>query len=594
MQSYDHLFDFFGPFFITVNTTVNHTFFLQILFVKPVSLGHESNFTAVMQHVPTTEEALLYLFLAAAIGSFIGNFKWRGNSLGVAAILFVGLAIGAVNPGLHIPDEIKLLGLAIFVYSIGLSSGPAFFRSFKDRGASNLLLAVMVLSLLSVLIGTLSFAFGFDASAAAGMLAGITTNTPALAGLLDAIQAAPDASFSNVMSNNAVVGYSISYPMGVLGLMIAVALMRRLMHVDYAAEATALSQEFPTGQPIIHQTCRVTHAAATGITLRELKKEQHWQVVFGRMQHGETYSLCHWETVFQAGDLVAITGHSEEVKRVCAFLGEEAEENLTDHHTIFSMRRMFVSNPRVAGKTIANLNLAESYPVVLTRIRHGDTDMIVGADTVLELGDRIRVLAREEDMKDLEKIFGDSYEHLSHIDLLSFGLGMGLGILIGSIKMALPGGIIFSLGFAGGPLVAGLALSYIRRSGPILWTLPYSANLTLRQIGLILMLAAIGINSGSAFLSTMLSPVGPLMFLSSAIVALVGSVLILWAGYKLLHIPYALLTGMISHHPANLDFANDQAGNKIPTYGYALVYPLLLIGKIVFVQMLFQLMRMYH
>lgn len=545
-----------------------------------------------MQH-PTAEEALLYLFLAAALGSFIGNFKWRGNSLGVAAILFVGLAIGALKPGLHIPDEIKLLGLAIFVYSIGLSSGPAFFRSFKDRGASNLLLAVLVLSLLSVLIGALSMTFGFDASGAAGMLAGITTNTPALAGLLDAIQAHPGPD-ADVMSNNAVVGYSISYPMGVLGLMIAVGLMRRWLRVDYAAEASALGREFPTGQPIVHHTFEITRKEVTGITLRELKKQHGLQVVFGRMRRKGEDSLCHWETVFEPDDMVAVTGNSEEVARTGALLGREAAEDLSGYHNVFSMRRMFISNPKVAGKTIATLNLAERYPVVLTRIRHGDTDMLVGADTVLELGDRIRVLAREDDMKHLEKVFGDSYEQLSHIDLLSFGLGMGLGILIGSVEMALPGGIVFSLGFAGGPLVAGLTLSFIRRSGPILWTLPYSANLTLRQVGLILMLAAIGINSGSAFLTTMLSPIGSLMFLSAAIVSLAGSLLILWAGYKWLRIPFSLLSGMISHHPANLDFANNQAGNKIPTYGYALVYPLLLIGKIVFVQMLWQLMKIYH
>jgi putative transport protein len=203
----------------------------------------------------------------------------------------------------------------------------------------------------------------------------------------------------------------------------------------------------------------------------------------------------------------------------------------------------------------------------------------------------VRVLAREEDLPALEKMFGDSYEHLSHIDLMSFGLGMGLGILIGSIQMTLPGGILFSLGFAGGPLVAGLILSYLRRSGPIVWSLPYSANLTLRQIGLMLMLAAIGINSGATFLSTMLSAAGPLMFISSAVVSIFGSILIIWAGYKLFKIPYVLLIGMISHHPANLDFANNQAQNKIPTYGYALVYPLLLIGKIVFVQMLWQVLK---
>lgn len=542
-----------------------------------------------MEH-GNTEEALLYLFIAAALGSFLGNFKWRGNSLGVAAILFVGLAIGAMRPEVHIPDVIKLLGLAIFVYSIGLSSGPAFFSSFKKRGATNLILAVTVLTILSVMLGAASFFLGFDASGAAGMLAGITTNTPALAGLLDAIQARPGAE-TEAMTNNAVVGYSISYPMGVLGLMIAVALMRRLLRVDFASETKALSQEFPSGQPIVNKTVVFGNPAMAGISLRELKKRENLHVVFGRLRRGHEDSLCHWDTEFQPGDLIGITGETEEVERTMLLLGEPDKENLAGDHSAFALRRMFVSNPKTAGKTVAALNLHEQYQVVLTRIRHGDLDALVQSNTVLELGDRIRVLAREEDMKALEKIFGDSYEQLSHIDLLSFGLGMGLGILLGSIEMTLPGGILFSLGFAGGPLVVGLILSAIRRSGPILWTLPYSANLTLRQLGLILMLAAIGINSGSAFLSTMMSPAGPLMFGTATMVSILGSVLIIAVGYKWLKIPFTLLIGMISHHPANLDFANNQAGNKVPTYGYALVYPLLLIGKIVFVQMLWQMLR---
>lgn len=541
-------------------------------------------------HTSSSEDALFYLFLAAALGSLIGNLKWRGNGLGVAAVLFVGLAIGAARPEVRIPDVIKLLGLAIFVYSIGLSSGPAFFKSFKTRGATNLLLAVTVLSLLSAMIGALAFVFHFDASGAAGLLAGITTNTPALAGLLDAIQTQQGVDH-DAMSNSAVVGYSISYPMGVLGLMIAVALMRRLLRVDFAAEAQSLGREFPSGQPIVNQTVVVTEPAVIGPTLRALKQQYDFQVIFGRLRRHGHDELCHWETVFHKNDHVVITGETDEVQRVCGLLGHVDATDLADDHTVFAIRRIFVSNPKVAGKTIASLNLAEQYPVVLTRIRHGDVDTLVRPDTVLELGDRVRVLAGEEDMKKLTRLFGDSYEQLSHIDLLSFGLGMGLGILLGSVEMTLPGGILFSLGFAGGPLVAGLVLSYIRRSGPILWTLPYSANLTMRQLGLILMLAAIGINSGSTFLSTMLGPVGPLMLLSGAIVSILGSILILWVGYKLLRIPYILLIGMISHHPANLDFANDQAGNKIPTYGYALVYPLLLIGKIVFVQMLWQMLK---
>lgn len=540
----------------------------------------------------STEEALLYLFLAAAIGSFMGNLKFRGNSLGVAAVLFVGLAIGAIRPEIKIPDVIKLLGLAIFVYSIGLSSGPSFFSSLKTRGVSNLFLALLALSILSVFIGLTSIWMGFDASAAAGLLSGITTNTPALAGLLDAIQKNGGEN-AEIMSNNAVVGYSISYPVGVLGLMIAMALMQRVFRINYAKESHALGSEFPTGMPIVHLTIAVQKEVVTGISLRDLKHQHQMQVLFGRLRReGQEDTLCNYDTTFKNGDMVGIIGEQDEVARVAAILGELTDKDLSEDRSVFDIRRLFVSNPKIAGKTIASLNLNEQFPVILTRIRRGDVDSLVNADTVLELGDRVRILARKKDMKQIAQLFGDSYEHISHIDLLSFGLGMGLGILIGSVEMGLPGNIIFSLGFAGGPLVAGLLLSYLRRSGPILWTLPYSANLTLRQIGLMLMLAAIGINSGATFLSTMLSPVGPLMLLSGTMVSLLGGILILFLGYKLLRIPYILLIGMISHHPANLDFANNQAHNKIPTYGYALVYPLLLIGKIVFVQMLWQVLRM--
>ncbi|MBU6342512.1 MAG: hypothetical protein KGS48_13540 [Bacteroidetes bacterium] len=538
-----------------------------------------------------SEEALFYVFVAAALGSFLGNLKWRGNGLGVAAVLFVGLALGAIRPEVKIPDVLKLLGLAIFVYSIGLSSGPSFFNSLKNRGISNLLLALLLLSILSSLIGILAVFFGFGAAAAGGLLAGITTNTPALAGLLDAIQARAGAQVEGA-SNNAVVGYSISYPMGVLGLMIAMALMRRLFRVDVAAETRALESEFPGGQPIVQQTLEIDQAAAIGPTLRDLKKRLNAQLIFGRLLHGTQWTLCHNETVFAAGDLVALSGTEEEIARVQPELGKLVARDLSEDHSVYQMRRMFVSNPEIAGKTVAALALNDNYPVLLTRIKRGDADALVRPDTVLELGDRVRVLAREEDLPALEKLFGDSYEHLSHIDLLSFGLGMGLGILIGSIQMQLPGGILFSLGFAGGPLVAGLVLSFLRRSGPVVWSLPYSANLTLRQIGLMLMLATIGINSGATFLSTMQSAAGPLMFASSALVSFLGSIFILWIGYKLFKIPFILLSGMISHHPANLDFASNLAQNKIPTYGYALVYPLLLIGKIVFVQMLWQILQL--
>jgi putative transport protein len=284
-----------------------------------------------------TEVALFYLFLAAAFGSLLGNIKFRGSSLGVAMVLFVGLAIGASHPEVKIPDVIKLLGLAIFVYSIGLSSGQAFFRSLKSRGAANLILAVLALSTLSVLVGLSAIFFGFDSSGAAGLLAGITSNTPALAGLLDAIQTRGGDDVE-AMSNSAVVGYSISYPMGIIGLMIALVLVRRLLRVDYAAEVRALGNEFPSGEPIVNHTIQVDRPEILGMTVRDFKKKYETKVIFGRLRRGQENSLCYLDMAFQAKDLVSITGEVPEVERISALLGHTIEQDLADDRSAFAMR----------------------------------------------------------------------------------------------------------------------------------------------------------------------------------------------------------------------------------------------------------------
>ncbi len=543
-----------------------------------------------MQHEGSAELALLYLFIVAALGSWIGNIKVRGGGMGVAAVLFVGLAAGAIRPDIQIPKIITLLGLAMFVYSIGLSSGPSFFGSLRTRGAQNAGFALVTLTVLSLLAAVFHYLFDFNPAASAGLLSGVTTNTPALAGLLDAIQKQGGTEVDPA-SQHAVVGYSISYPMGVLGTLIAIVLARRWLRADLKAETQALRHEYPIEQNLVNLTVEITNPQITGIPLRQLRQQHGWNVLFARHLHQGELGLCHWETRFAMGDKVSMLGDEQDVHKVKEAIGRYSEPQLADDRTVFDVRRMFVSKPAITGQPVAALNIEEKYEALVTRVRRGDVDMLAGRDTVLELGDRVRVLARRADMPKLQKFFGDSYDSLSQIDLLSFGLGMGLGIMLGSVRFDLPIGITFSLGFAGGPLVAGLALSALRRSGPIVWTLPYSANLTLRQIGLMLMLAAIGINSGHTFVSTMSSGAGPLLFLSGAVVAILGSLIVLWIGRRLFRIPYILLMGMISHHPANLGFANDKAGNKLPTFGYALAYPLLLIGKILFVQLLWQLLR---
>jgi len=216
--------------------------------------------------------------------------------------------------------------------------------------------------------------------------------------------------------------------------------------------------------------------------------------------------------------------------------------------------------------------------------------MLAHASTILEQGDRIRFVARRKDLKELSAFFGDSYYQSSRVNLFSFGLGIAIGLLIGSITFTLPGNLDFKLGLAGGPLIVGLLLGALRRTGPLVWTLPYGANVTLNQLGLILLLAVVGLKSGNTFIQSLDSGIGVLLFLGGTIIAIGTGCLSLWIGYKLFKIPFSLLLGFVSNQPAILDFAIESSKNRIPMIGYSLMFPIALIIKILYAQLLFLLL----
>ncbi|MCB0562307.1 MAG: hypothetical protein KDD09_25310, partial [Phaeodactylibacter sp.] len=344
-------------------------------------------------------------------------------------------------------------------------------------------------------------------------------------------------------------------------------------------------------QSITSQALEVTQGEATDIAIRDLKKKYEMAAVFGRLQRGEQTQLANMDTTFQLGDQVAVVGDEEEIARIAGIMGKVLPYRLPYDRTEYDTRRIFVSNPKIAGERLATLNLNEKYAAIITRVRRGDIDILANSNTVLELGDRVRFVARRTDIPKLSDIFGDSYDDLSRIDLLSFGLGMAMGLLLGMVTFQLPGGVSFKLGFAGGPLIVALLLGTLRRTGPIVWALPYSANLTLRQIGLILLLAGVGVNSGHTFMATIAQGGGGIIFLAGAIISFLTAVATLFIGYKLLKIPFSFLIGMVANQPAILDFALEKSQNKLPNIGFTLMLPVSLITKIVYVQFLFAFLR---
>jgi len=475
------------------------------------------------------ENPLLLLFIVASLGYLVGNLKFRGSSLGVAAVLFVGLAFGALDKDLHIPDVVFSLGLVLFVYSIGLSSGAAFFKSYKKNGLRDFFFLLTMLILSGLIAMGLAVVFGIDAASITGVYAGSTTNTPALAGVIDYVQGMNANGINDELTKKLVVGYSYSYPMGVLGGILAIVVMEKLLKINYKEEAYSLRKEYPVGDNLSSYTIEVLNEDVKGKQLRDLFKEQKWDVVFGRIDKQGDISLSNYDIILEKGDLIVAVGEKEELKRVADFLGKKAKKSLSYYRHKYDSRRIFVSNPHVVGKTIASLGIDKKFNALITRIRRGDIDMLAKDNTVLEMGDRIRFVARRKELKALSDYFGDSYTQSSKVNLFSFGLGIGLGLLLGSFEIPI-GDFSFKLGNAGGPLIVGLILGSLRRTGPVVWLLPYSSNVTLQQIGLILLLSCVGITSGNSFVESFTGE-GVLFFVASCIISILSAVLTLLFQY---------------------------------------------------------------
>jgi putative transport protein len=527
---------------------------------------------------------LVLLFAVAAVGVPLGRIRVVGVRVGVAAVLFAGLAFGALDPRLRLPEVIVQLGLALFVYLVGLASGRAFVRSFDARGlrANALVLVALIAGAgATVVVARL---LGVDGATAAGAFTGATTNTPALAGVVEALHGADAAA--------PVVAYSLAYPGGVLGVIVAIAVLQRLWRTDYRAETAGVRDYGVGGEHLERAVVRVTRAELAEAPVQTWREREGWHAIFGRVRRGEDEDLVHGDTVLRVGDVVSVVGTAADLARVVPRLGEPVDAIIDLDHGKLDVRRLFVSEAAVAGRTLAELRLPQRTGAVITRVRRGDAFLLPTADLRLELGDRVRVVARRDHMAAVEKLLGDSYQGLSEVDVPSLAVGLSAGLLLGLVPLPLPGGVTLELGFAGGPLLVALALGAIGRTGRFVWTLPYSANLTLRQFGLLLFLAGVGTGSGYAFAQTLGAGEGWGVVLGAAALTLALATTTLTVGHKLLRVPMPVMVGVVcGQHtqPAALGYAVEQAGGDLPHVGYATVFPLATVAKIVLAQLVLRL-----
>ena len=527
------------------------------------------------------ENPLLLLFVVAGIGYPLGRFRIFGVRLGIGAVLFVGLAVGSLHPDLKLPDIIYLLGLVLFVYTIGISSGPSFFESLRGPGLRDNATVAALLVGTAALVALLSRLLGFTPALAAGLFAGSLTNTPALAGAMDYLKHAQPR--EGALLAEPTVAYSLAYPFGVLGVILAIAIARRAFGVP------ARAAYGPSPLALDVTVVRVSRPDVVGLPIRDVLRRGDWRAAFGRVKRGDEVLVAMNTLTLQQGDLVSVVATRADLASVAASLGEIAPERIDLERSAVDYRRLFVSNREIAGRSLRDIDLPGQYGAIVTRVGRGDVEFLPTADTVVHLGDRLRVLASRGNITDVSRYLGDSFKALSEIDVLTFSLGILAGLGLGLVPIPMPGGVVFHLGLAGGPLLVSLVLGKIGRTGSMVWTLPYNANLTLRQLGLLMFLAGIGTRAGYSFATYVASGHGLPLLLAGMLVTTTSAFAMLLVGHFILRRPFATLTGILAGfqtQPAALAFALEQSEDEAPNVGYATVYPVATVLKVLIAQAL--------
>ncbi|HEX7859440.1 MAG TPA: TrkA C-terminal domain-containing protein [Verrucomicrobiae bacterium] len=524
------------------------------------------------------ESAVLRLFIVVGVGYLLGEVKFPGNfRFGLAAVLFAGLGFGALDPKFLLPNEVQTIGLVLFVYCVGLEAAPGFLQSLRKDGL-RLNLALAVCLCVAALAVYLIMRFGgVSRETLVGLFCGALTNTPALGAASETIFRMTGNAAS---VNQAVVGYGVVYPFAVLATLLLFQL--RTMRAA-PAELEPPPNTLPRAQTVEVQKLNDSREwtagdieAAAGVVITRIRQ------LDGRV------TLAKTDTTLERGTHVVIVGSPKSLDRAVELLGAPSRESLEANLAGFETHRYFVSNPKIAGRPLKDLEL-EKLGAVVSRIRRADVDLPVSDETVLHLGDRVRVISDKTNAEAVRKFFGNSLSALSETGYVSFALGIALGLLIGEIPIPVPGleGPV-RLGHAGGPLLMALILGYLGRTGPFIWNPPVTVSLTLKHIGILFFLACAGVKAGAVLPATFREQGGFLICVGVALTILTH--LLFWA---ILRWPTKYPLGKdlgasagLQTQPAALTFAAQKLSAAEVNLAYATVYPAAVVLKVLLVQLL--------
>ncbi|MDG6792272.1 putative transporter [Glaesserella parasuis] len=534
------------------------------------------------------------LSLVAVIGLWIGHIKVRGVSLGIGGVLFGGILVShfmtqyGVKLDGHTLHFIQEFGLILFVYTIGIQVGPGFFASLRQSGLKLNAFAVMIVGISGILVILLHKIFDVPLPVILGIFSGAVTNTPSLGAGQQILTELGGESITAVMG----MGYAIAYPFGIIGILLAMWLIRIIFKINVDKEADEFNSATNNKKDgLSTMNVRITNPNLNGLMLQEFPDFELHEVVYSRIKRNDELFVPKVHTQIQIGDILHLVGTKAALHKMQLILGEEVNVSLSTKGTMYRTERAVVTNEKVFGKQIRQLMLKGKYDVVISRLNRAGVELVPNGQMTLQFGDVLNLVGRQEDIEAVMAIIGNAQQKLQQVQMLPIFIGVGLGVLLGSIPIYLPGfPVALKLGLAGGPLVVALILARIGSIKKLYWFMPPSANLALREIGIVLFLTVVGWKAGGNFLNTLLSNDGLAWIGYGAIITFIplivtGLVARIYGKLNYLSL-CGLLAGSMTDPPA-LAFANGiKEGNGAAALSYATVYPLVMFCRIILPQIL--------
>lgn len=537
---------------------------------------------------------ILSLAIVIAVGLIIGSAKSRGASLGVAGVLFAGLLLGHL--GLHPPAELlhftRDFGLVLFVFMIGLQVGPGFIDGLRRDGLVLNILSISCIAISILLMIVLARTMDLPSGITAGLLAGATTNTPSLAAAQETLRSlgGPDPQASaQTAAKSAALAYAMTYPIGVLGPIALLIAMRSLFRIDIAAETNRLTP--PRSSSLGSMAIEIRDPAFDGVTIRDILKRFGQGLLISRLLRSGSVSLPNLDDVIRTGDVALAIGPVNSIDAFRDAAGVRSPLDLRNMSEHVVWRRVLVTRRAPIGKTLAQLNLRQRLGVTVTRVQRAGIELPAVGGLPLNFADALILVGEADRVEVAAKELGDSPRSIDRPRFIPVMLGIALGVILGSVPVVLPGlPSPVKLGLAGGPLLVAIAAARLGRLGPLMWYMPTSANTALREGGLALFLASIGLQAGPVFFDTLAN--GGLQLLAlGAIVTLVPQAIVLLVGRLVIKLNFVHLCGLAAGQhtqPAALAFAQGICKGDSPAVAYAAVYPLTLLLRVLSMQILVQ------